>query len=298
MPPIHQSIASPIVINWHVTEACNFRCSYCYAKWQQPDGCELIRDAAKTEALLAALHTGFAEPMASSRSRLNFAGGEPMLFDRQVAVAMEKARAMDFDVSLITNGSRLTADVAERIAPHLSMLGISIDATTRGTNSRIGRLDSRGIQLDIAGLIDRIALMRRINPGMTLKINTVVNAANWQENLNPVIASMAPDRWKVLRMLPAVTDALAVSDAQFQAFVNRHRTQDEIMCVEDNDDMVQSYIMVDPHGRFFQNRASCPGYDYSPPIIDVGARIAFERMTWSAEKFSARYPRISIRSAA
>ena len=34
------------------------------------------------------------------------------------------------------------------------------------------------------------------------------------------------------------------------------------------------------------------------PTYDVGARIAFERMTWSAEKFSARYPRISTRSAA
>lgn len=297
MHPIPQSVASSVVINWHVTEACNFRCRYCYAKWQQPDGSELIRDPRKTEELFRVLYSGFADPTASISPRLNFAGGEPLLQPSRVAVAMEKARELGFGVSLITNGSRLTVDVAERIAPHLSILGISIDATTSVANERIGRLDGRGAHLDLPGLIDRIALMRRINPAMTLKVNSVVNEENWQENLNPLISGLAPARWKVLRMLPAVTDELAVSDAQFRAFVKRHRALGDIMCVEDNDDMVQSYIMVDPHGRFFQNRVAGAGYDYSPPIIDVGARIAFERMKWSAEKFASRYPRISVPAA-
>ena len=298
MRHIHQSVVNPIVVNWHVTEACNFRCRYCYAKWQQPDSKEVIRDSDETTALVEALYAGFAKLAASGPPRLNFAGGEPLLHASQVAIAMEKARAIGFEVSLITNGSRLTADVGERIAPHLTMLGISIDATTSATNERIGRLDGRGAYLDLAGLIDRIALMRRINPSMTLKINTVVNEANWQEDLLPLITGLAPDRWKVLRMLPAVTDALALNDEQFRAFVARHRALDDIMCVEDNDDMVQSYIMVDPHGRFFQNRVVGAGYDYSPPIIDVGARDAFSRMNWSVEKFASRYPHINIRTAA
>jgi radical S-adenosyl methionine domain-containing protein 2 len=295
--PIHQSIASPIVINWHVTEACNFRCRYCYAKWQQPNGRELIRDPEATTELLGALYAGFAEHVASMPPRLNFAGGEPLLHAGQVAIAMEKARASGFDVSLITNGSRLTIDVAKRIAPHLSMLGISIDATTSTANARIGRTDGRGIHVDLVGLMYRIALMRQINPGMTLKINTVVNEANWQEDLLPLISGLAPARWKVLRMLPVVADELAVSNAQFRAFVDRHRTLADIMCVEDNGDMVQSYIMVDPHGRFFQNRVDGPGYDYSPPIIDVGALAAFDRMKWSSDKFASRYPSINIRVA-
>lgn len=44
MRHILPTVVSPIVINWHVTEACNFRCCYCYAKWQQLDSRELIRD--------------------------------------------------------------------------------------------------------------------------------------------------------------------------------------------------------------------------------------------------------------
>lgn len=177
------------------------------------------------------------------------------------------------------------------------MLGISIDSTTATTNDRIGRVDGRGIHLDLAGLIDRISLMRRLNPSMTIKVNTVVNEANWQEDLIPLISDLAPTRWKVLRMLPVVTNELALCDDQFQAFVDRHRALEGIMCVEDNDDMVQSYIMVDPHGRFFQNRVVGAGYEYSPPILEMGALPAFDCMTWSAEKFAARYPHISIRVA-
>ena len=124
-------------------------------------------------------------------------------------------------------------------------------------------------------------------------VNTVVNEVNWQEDLTSLISDLEPTRWKVLRMLPVVTKELALNDDQFQAFVDRHHILDSIMCVEGNDDMVQSYIMVDPHGRFFQNRSVGAGYDYSPLIIDMGALEAFDCMTWSAEKFVARYPRIS-----
>lgn len=292
------AVASPIVINWHVTEACNFRCRYCYAKWQQLDSRELIRDLEATGALIEALYEGFASLETTIPPRLNFAGGEPLLYGGQVARAMAKAKEVGFDVSVISNGSRLTADLAERIAPHLTMLGISVDATKSAANKLIGRQDGRGIQLDIAQMIDRIALMRGLNPDMKLKVNTVVNEVNWQEDMIPLISDLAPVRWKVLRMLPVITKELALSDDQFQAFVDRHRSLESIMCVEGNDDMVQSYIMVDPHGRFFQNRKDGAGYDYSQPIIDMGALEAFDRMTWSAEKFAARYPRISIRVAA
>jgi radical S-adenosyl methionine domain-containing protein 2 len=243
--------------------------------------------------LIEALYEGFAQFNTMSPPRLNFAGGEPLLYGDQVVSAMARARELGFDVSLISNGSRLTADLAARIAPHLTILGISIDATTSATNERIGRLDGRGIQLDLAGMIDHIAFMRSLNPAMTLKVNTVVNEVNWQEDLTSLISDLEPTRWKVLRMLPVVTKELALNDDQFQAFVDRHHILDSIMCVEGNDDMVQSYIMVDPHGRFFQNRSVGAGYDYSPLIIDMGALEAFDCMTWSAEKFVARYPRIS-----
>jgi len=282
---------SPVVINWHVTEACNYHCSYCYAKWQRPDRADLIRDLGATTALLHSLHSHFGPVAGGPRPRLNFAGGEPLLHADRVVSAMRLARSIGFDVSIITNGSRLNERAVADLAPELSLLGLSIDAVVPAVLAAIGRQDRRTRQLDLGTLSRHVARARRINPALALKINTVVCSANWQEDLSGVISDLAPQRWKVLRMLPVASWDLEASEMQFRAFVERHSSLKGVMSVEDNDDMVGSYIMVDPTGRFFQNRSGASGYDYSPPILDVGAADAFSRIGWSALKFDGRYAR-------
>lgn len=282
---------SPIVINWHVTESCNYQCSYCYAKWQRLDRKDLIRDPAATTALLQSLHAHFASAESGSRPRLNFAGGEPLLHGSRLISAMRLARSIGFDVSIITNGSRLNERVVADLAPELSLLGMSMDALAPAVLAAIGRQDRHARQLDLDALARHVAQARRINPALMLKINTVVCSANWREDLSGVISELAPARWKVLRMLPVVNRDLDVSDMQFRAFVDRHSSLENVMSVEDKDDMVGSYVMVDPSGRFFQNRACASGYDYSPPILEVGVGHAFARIGWSALKFDGRYAR-------
>lgn len=90
-------------------------------------------------------------------------------------------------------------------------------------------------------------------------------------------------------MLPSVTDELAVSAMQFDAFVSRHRSADLPMYVEDNTDMSESYIMIDPDGRFFQNSPTRRGYHYSPPILDIGAAAAFSHIQLSPARYLQRY---------
>lgn len=70
------------------------------------------------------------------------------------------------------------------------------------------------------------------------------------------------------------------------------------MCVENNDDMVGSHVMVDPHGRFFQGRVNGHGYDYSPSILTAGAAAAFAQISWPARKFASRHPATRIEAAA
>jgi len=286
----------PIVINWHVTEACNFRCRYCYAEWQPSTEKDLINDSAKTRALLESLYGAFGK-MVPSRPRLNFAGGEPLLKEKHVLPAMRMAREIGFDVSLISNGSRLDQRLTAVLAPEISLLGLSIDAESPEVLAAIRRQDKRGLQVDLADLAQRVAQARRINPNLQVKINTVVCSANAQEDLTGVIRAFAPERWKVLRMLPAIGRSLQVSDAAFRAFIARHQSLANVMTVEDNDDMVGSYIMIDPTGRFFQNRNGTPGYDYSPPICEVGASAAFESIGWSSIKFNGRYQRPQVKEA-
>lgn len=283
---------TPIVINWHVTEACNYQCSYCYAEWDRTAQRDVIRDPAQTQTLLQSLYSRFGSTHAGAKPRLNIAGGEPLLHADRVVLAMKLARSIGFDVSLISNGSRLNARLVADLAPELTLLGLSIDATHPDVMAAIGRQDRHARRLDLEFLAQLVNQARHINPALALKINTVVCSANWEQDLSPVIEKLAPQRWKVLRVLPAINRNLEVTDWQFRAFVERHSALADVMCVEDNDDMVGSYIMVDPSGRFFQNRCGEPGYDYSPPILEVGAADAFDRIGWNALKFYARYTRV------
>ncbi len=64
------------------------------------------------------------------------------------------------------------------------------------------------------------------------------------------------------------------------------------MFPEDNNDMVGSYVMVDPLGRFFDNTcfdSRKEGYIYSTPITEVGAQEAFKVVNFDQNKFWMRY---------
>jgi radical S-adenosyl methionine domain-containing protein 2 len=281
--------SAEMVVNWHVTEACNYRCAYCYAHWESPEGSEIIRNPQATQSLLRSIHESFAFGTKPAQLRLNFAGGEPLLFTRQVLAAARFAVGLGLRLSLITNGSRLTGPVLSEFAPLLNVLGISLDAADHLANLAVGRADSGGRTSPVGALPEMLALARALNPKLTIKINTVVNAVNWDMDVSGMIERLDPDQWKVLRMLPSTTRKLEVTNEQFESFLQRHARFRHLMRVEDNDAMVESYVMVDPHGRFFQNGQSQFGYAYSVPILDVGAKEAFQSITWSAKKFAARY---------
>lgn len=291
-----------LVINWHITEACNFACRYCYAKWDKPEmPRELIHDEARSIQLLNGLRVFFAagnltNPLSQKMQwrsiRLNLAGGEPLLYDRQVLRTVGLARELGFEVSIITNASRLNASLVGELAPHLSVLGVSLDSMDAVRNREIGRSDKQGQVLSVDRLAESIKIGRQLNPDLRLKINTVVNTLNFDEDMSKLIRDLDPEKWKVLRMLPTVTDELNISDAQFAAFIDRHAALP--LCIEDNVDMTMSYIMIDPQGRFFQNDTDRRGYRYSHPIIDVGAEQAFSQVSLSADRYLARYHAVAV----
>lgn len=73
-----------LVINWHITETCNYNCTYCFAKWGKPN--ELHRSLDAIEKLLDKLayyfihgNSEIKRTLGYQSVRLNFAGGEPMM---------------------------------------------------------------------------------------------------------------------------------------------------------------------------------------------------------------------------
>ncbi len=288
---------SELVINWHITEACNYRCRYCYAHWAGSSR-ELVHNIPATTQMLGNLWRYFhpknlANPLRREMDwqgvRINLAGGEPLLYPERVHEILSEARKIGFTTSLITNGSLLSPELAQQLAPYLSMLGVSLDSGISTINRQIGRQSRHGQLLAIEQLEEAIAAARHWNPKLQIKLNTVVNELNCHEDLSALIRQLAPQRWKVLRMLPAVTDELMVCDADFQGFVARHKPLGDILCVEDNTEMVESYVMIDPLGRFFQNALGQSSYRYSRPIPEIGVDQAFAAVGMDAAKFCARY---------
>ena len=289
-----------LVINWHVTEACNYKCQYCYAKWNDKRNMkELIHHPEKAMELLSKLYDFFKtenlkNPLRSQMNwksaRLNFAGGETLLYKDHIHQLIQEAKKIGFKVSIITNGSTLDPELIKKLAPYLSILGVSVDSNDLTTNNSIGRVDRKGNILNTGDIVSNLSLARSINPNMDIKINSVINKFNFDEDMNEFIASIAPDKWKVLQMLPIITSGLVITKAQYQTFVRNHQQHKNIMSVEDNKGMQGSYLMIDPLGRFFQNTEELDeGYCYSSPIIEVSVASALSEVDFSVPKFSSRY---------
>jgi len=100
-----------------------------------------------------------------------------------------------------------------------------------------------------------------------------------------------PQRWKVMQVLPIkgqndkYIDQINITDRQFQYFINNHQ-HIEYLISEANSDMINSYAMIDPAGRFFNNTTSA--HTYSAHILEVGIKYALNQMDYNYQKFRQR----------
>jgi radical S-adenosyl methionine domain-containing protein 2 len=282
--------ALDLVINWHLIEACNFACSYCFAHWDKPGSVsQAVRNAAALFDQIAGLAGRQVETATGavdiSSVRLNFAGGEPFLV-KSIGELVDLAQERGLSPSFISNGALINQRFIDRHAMRLSMAGFSFDAVDPAVMRRIGRADKRGGTLTLCRLAELTGWLRAANPAIKVKLNTVVCAENHGEDLRTAIELIRPDRWKVLRVLPG-NGGDPISDEAFASFVARHRGAPN-MVVEDNQDMKGSYLMIDPQARFFQNTPAA-GYLTSLPILEVGIEAALRHIPFHADRFAGRY---------
>ncbi|MDK4573735.1 viperin family antiviral radical SAM protein [Kingella kingae] len=281
-----------LVINWHITEACNFKCRYCFAKWEQKDTRELFHSHVQTKKLLDELQQmptiiNQQQNTQFQNIRLNLVGGEIFLYPDLMTMIIHEAKLRGFGLSAITNGSLISDDMIDLVAKNFSMIGFSVDSLNDETNRQIGRM-SKDEVLQIDKVKQCIHTIKKINPNIYLKINTVVNSLNYQEDLSEFLLDCQLNKWKVFKMLPIVTHDLSINDEQFQHFINNHRHFSAILNAEDNDEMTASYLMIDPLGRFFSNESQS-GYIYSEPITQIGVETAFNHIQFETQKFKNRY---------
>ena len=298
------------VINWHITESCNYHCKFCFAKWNKP--VEIWSSPDNVQKVLSNISHHF-RSQGIFRIRLNIVGGEPVMFPERLWNVVEAAYSHEMEISIITNGSHL-----ENIRPfaHLiSQVGISIDSLDHESNMKIGR-ECCGKTLCFETLRFKIEALRKVNPDIKIKLNTVVNGLNFNEVLVEQFAGLHVDKWKILRQRPFNGNP-GISDYQFYAFlrnnfneklmqanapkphkdllaafvacegIEKHGEPQQVIYIENNDVMTESYLMISPDGRLFQNGSE--EYTYSRPLTEVSFADALSDIKFDSEKFESRY---------
>ena len=109
-----------------------------------------------------------------------------------------------------------------------------------------------------------------------------------------VINYAKPQRWKVFQVLPIkgendehIND-FVINDTMFDQFIAHHEQLKEegIMVTENNDEMKDSYVMIDPAGRFYTNKNGMQ--EYSAPVLETGLETAYQSMNYNYENFINR----------
>ena len=277
-----------IVYNWHITEVCNYSCHYCFAKWDRPP--EIWKDNVKSLTILKEIqthgHLAFPSYKTSDPIRINFAGGEPLLLKNKLLSMIKAAKDCGFKVSIITNASLSTQLI--KIANDVDMIGISVDSLNFDTNELIGRCTTSKKSLAFDDLVKLTSLLREENDDINIKFNIVINKHNYKEQIINRLQLLAPYKIKVFRELSAGKNISTTSDFMFQHFIEINESKNPNVFIEDNDTMTESYLMIDPQGRLYQNGGDGM-YNFSEPIHEVGLKKALESIRFNQSTFKTRY---------
>lgn len=85
------------------------------------------------------------------------------------------------------------------------------------------------------------------------------------------------------------------SQNNFLAAFSAPQKPNNVIFVEDNDVMTESYLMIAPDGRLFQNGHE--EYEYSHPLTEVSIDEALEEINFDQEKFNNRYENYATEEA-
>ncbi len=257
-------------INFHLTKACNFHCSFCFTMFDDIE-----------KGLNKSQHLTIIKMIAESEyfDKINFTGREPTLI-KYLPELIEYAQKLGLKTGMITNSWLLTSDYLMQLIPYLNTLIISIDSFFHETNLIIGR-ECRQQTLSFEHYL-RIANFCHEH-GITLKINTVANNFNQKEVLTDYINQLSPKRWKIQRVTKIegqnakTFSEFEISDDVFYEFVQRNRQslKKEIkFSVYDYDKVKNAYLLMDPLGRLYTD---CLGtHVYTSSVLEIGLNKAYE----------------------
>ncbi|MFX0075506.1 MAG: viperin family antiviral radical SAM protein [Candidatus Hermodarchaeota archaeon] len=269
---------SPLIsVNLHLTRACNYKCKFCFARFPDLKDSLPLHDAKKLIKAFSSFGT----------EKITFVGGEPLLY-QGLGDLLVYTKKLGITTMIVTNGSLLTPSFLEKFHRSIDWIGLSIDSAKEEIEHQLGRYSPVFRSTHVEHIRALVPIIRQYKTG--LKVNTVVTRLNWTEDLSDLIEELQPDRWKIFQVLKVTGEndqtviPYVISHNQFTEFVKRHKHLNPVC--ESNDDLIGSYIMVDPAGRFFDNTK---GYlQASQQILNVGVTTALHQIQFSIQKLIQR----------
>ena len=228
--------------NIHLDGRCNYRCAHCFDTCL-PKKCMTPEQWRPYLDYLGSIGV----------TKINLAGGEPLLYPHlEEMCALIKSRG--FTVSLVSNGSLITEDKIRMLSNYVSWIGLSVDSPDEKDEILIGRNNGHD---HLAHIIDVCEWAHEW--GMKVKLNITVVRQSWNKDFHDFISKVKPERIKAFRALTLKNanddrpDTWSITEEQYKEFMDRHMDIPQ-MVFEDNSDMIGTYLMFDPLGRWMVNK--------------------------------------------
>lgn len=278
----------PRAVNWHLWTRCNYKCSYCFATFEdlpkksyldKQDSFKMLNDLVEFGA-----------------SKITFVGGEPMLHPF-LDELLDEAKKLKLTTCIVSNGSRITKKFLDGNRQNIDWIGLSIDASNDELHSKLGRGLNKDISRSKSNHLENAIkvwdLCKEYN--IRMKLNTVVCKINASDNMSALVLSLKPERWKIFEAMSVEgqnslkEDNLLLDPGEFDLWLERHRHVKEhgIQFVPESNDLMRgSYAMIDALGRFYSSASG--SHVYSKPIPVVGVEEAWQKVNFSDELFLKR----------
>ncbi len=242
-------------INFHIFEACNYKCKYCFRN--KTIGCcpekfkPILRQIKETNII----------------EIINFVGGEPTLNKELLLDLLSFCKDIGLKTTIVTNGSKFKEDpkFLEDVCKYVECIGISIDSLDKQTNIKIGRSDSNKNTIEFEDL--KIIHKTILDFNVKFKINIVASEFNFNDESIFKLLELNIDKLKIFKNQKEVG---SISNEQFESFINKFRNHPNITNAESlicETDMCNSYLMINGLGQISINENESYDFLEKPEII-------------------------------
>ncbi|MBI5240592.1 MAG: radical SAM protein [Elusimicrobia bacterium] len=172
LPKDKKEILPPIHVRVKPTNACNHNCSYCSYR---ADGLQLGKDMRQADSIPKAKMLEILEDFRDMGVRaVTFSGGgEPFCYPHLLDAARFLA-GTDISFASLTNGSRLTGELAALFARHATWLRVSVDGWDEESYSSYRKVP-RG---EFAKVLKNIEGFKKLPGGCHLGVSLIIDQRN------------------------------------------------------------------------------------------------------------------------